>query len=385
MAITFGAFFHDVGQGDCTHIEVGDLDTTNLAIFLVDFGYKQRPFVGDHPPDHTLAVLVERIKFISEKRRLDFPYLDHLFLTHPDYDHWNYIDNLIAGTPSSGEKLWEKNGYPQGTQLKIGTLTFGGAARDYEKSNRAEIKERVWAAAENITSLGDRAHTPLNSKGEPEQYWSAIGEKLKIYLISSNVPSKGSSGNPNPKSLVLIFDFVGFKIMLTGDAEPSYIQDNLEEWYEENLGLLQCNILKLAHHGSRKGTTPEWVALVKPKIVTVSGDYFWAHPYYQAIKTAVDGGTVGKVAPKHWIASYHDDQGDYVNLLDTINVMSSLWYVVTSEQITADDSAGVSRTFNNGLYVGVSWLIQATEGIPELHFDRAPAVVWPGPDATPVG
>ena len=268
--------------------------------------------------------------------------------------------------------------------MTIETLTFGGDAKEYEKNNRAQIKKRVWAAANEKTALVDQDHTPIDPNGVPTKYWSAIGEKLKIYLISSNVPRK-TGGKANPKSLVLIFDFVGFKILLAGDAEPPYIESNMRRWYAANLSLLECNVLKLAHHGSRKGTTDTWIDLIKPKIVTVSGDYFWSHPYYQAIKTAVDGGTVGSIAPKHWFASYHDDEGDYANLSETINVLDSLWYVVTKNQITADDNQGVSYTFNKGMYVGVSWLIQAFEGNSNLNFDIAPRNVWPGPDAKPVG
>ena len=386
MTDSMDIYFHDVGQGDCTHLEVGQDGSANQEIYLVDFGYKKRTFNGDSPPDQTLQVLVERISEISKKRGKADPYVDHLFITHPDEDHWNYLSRLVDGLDKDGNDLWRAAGWPKGhTELKIGTLTFGADDSEYKSGNRMTNWETIVDAAENITTLADQEHAKQNKQGNVAPTWAGLGGKLKIYLISSNYPCK-ERGAANPKSLALIFEFDNFKAMLLGDAEPETIGDKLMEWYPyNNHSFLQCDVLKLAHHGSRKGTPPDWPRLVKPKWAFVSADYFWSHPYCEAVNNVKKANTLAINAPKHWGTCYHDQGKDYLSAPGTLGMFSTLWYVVTAAAgVTADDATGVSHRCAKGMFTGVTWLIEKVEGDANPHISWSPENVWPGPNSTPV-
>ncbi len=283
------------------------------------------------------------------------------------------------------QNLWSKAGWPVGTKLKIGMLTFGADVSEYNKRSRAAWRKTIWEAANATTTLTDMEHAPQASSGTVTPTWTGLGGKLKIYLISSNYPQK-KGGAANPKSLVLIFEFDGFKAMLLGDAEPATIGKQLLAWYPHNShSFLQCDVLKLAHHGSRKGTPPAWPKLVRPKWAFVSGGYFWSHPYCEATNNVKSAGTLGTNALKHWGTCYHDTGKDYVSTVGTLGLFGNLWYVVTNPAgVTADDAKGKSHTCAQGMYTGVTWLIYKNEGDPTPKMAWSPDDVWPGPNAVPV-
>jgi competence protein ComEC len=56
------------------------------------------------------------------------------------------------------------------------------------------------------------------------------------------------------------------RVLLTGDAEGPE-----ERWLlDRDPSLLAADILKVAHHGSRTSTTPEFLAAVHPRLALVS-------------------------------------------------------------------------------------------------------------------
>lgn len=382
MTAEMDMYFLDVGQGDCTYLEVGTDNTANAENYLIDFGYKQRTFNGDHPAQQTRLILVDRITQVSRARKLKEPYLDHLFITHPDGDHWNMLSSLVTGTDASGANLWEKQKWPKGSKLKIGKLTYGAAPSEY--SGKGWIQEFWWEiikdAATSITTLGNKAHDIQDqTNGAVTPRWTGLGGKLKIYLINSNNPRK-AGGAANPKSLCLIFEFDGFKLMLLGDGEPTDIGGDLKRWYAYNdHAFLQCDVLKLAHHGSRKGTPEWWPKLVKPKYAFVSGDYFWSHPYQEALANVFAANTLNKKFQNHWVSSYDDEWIDYRPYQTEQAMFSSLWYVVTSgDEVKAKNEKGKEKSYGNGQYIGIAWLLQRFEGQAKPVIKFSPEDVWPG-------
>jgi len=383
MTAEMDMYFLDVGQGDCTYLEVGTDGTKQQETYLIDFGYKERQFNGDHPAYQTRLILVDRITKVSKARGLKEPYLDHLFITHPDSDHWNMISSLITGTTDFGKPtLWEARGWPKGTTLKAGTLTYGGAKEQY--SGKGVAQEIWWSiitdAATTKTNLSNKTHDSQDqTTGAVTPRWTGLGGKLKIFLINSNYPTK-AGGAPNPKSLCLIFEFDKFKLMLLGDAEPTDVGAQLEKWYAfNNYAFLQCNVLKLAHHGSRKGTPEWWPKVVKPKYAFVSGDYFWSHPYQEALANVFAANTLNDKFFKHWVSSYDDEALDYEPYQTEKAMFSSLWYVVTSaDEVSAKNQKGVTKSYGKGQYIGIAWLLQRFEGDATPKIGYSPEDVWPG-------
>src|SRR5581483_5847694 len=207
MPFTMYSYFMDVGQGDCTYIELWDEANSKYFNMLVDFGYKERQFTGEHPADSTLMVLVNLITKISKKQGLDYPLLDHLFVTHPDTDHWNMLAALVTGTSARMTKnLWEEKGYKKNTKLTITKLTYGGQTKDYEVT---WYKKFWWGiitgASGKIDKLADKAHDAMDNNGNVTPSWSYLGA-LDIFLLASNIPKKTASA-ANPESLVLMLKF----------------------------------------------------------------------------------------------------------------------------------------------------------------------------------
>jgi beta-lactamase superfamily II metal-dependent hydrolase len=388
MTASMDMYFLDVGQGDCTYLEVGTNGTKDQKLYLIDFGFKEREFIGHNPAYQSRIILVERITIVSKERKLQ-PFVDHLFITHPDSDHWNMVYSLITGAESDGSNLWEKQGWPKGTQLKVGTLTFGGEAKEY--SNKSGARHLIWwatiiDAATTVTKLENKDHDKQDSTtGAVTRRWPKLdGGDLNIYLINSNFPQK-AGGATNPKSLCLIFEFKGFKLMLLGDAEPTDIKWQLEKWYPyNNHAFLQCDVLKLAHHGSRKGTPKGWPEMVKPKYAFVSGDCFWAHPYQEALENVFEAKTLNARFFKHWVSSFDDSVKDYKPYQTETAMFSNLWYVVTSAQpVKAKNQEGIELTYPNGQYVGVAWILQKFEGKDAPFVNFSPEDVWPGVGQVP--
>jgi beta-lactamase superfamily II metal-dependent hydrolase len=83
----------------------------------------------------------------------------------------------------------------------------------------------------------------------------------------------------NNNSIGLRVQYGETAVLLTGDSEESE-----RSWWRRRCPdlLRDCDVLKLAHHGSRNGTDPAWLALVRPRLAVASlgagNDYGHPHP-----------------------------------------------------------------------------------------------------------
>ena len=73
-------------------------------------------------------------------------------------------------------------------------------------------------------------------------------------------------------------NYNNFSMMFTGDIEKKAEEEILETY--KNLKILESDILKVAHHGSKTSTTDEFLSRVKPKIalIGVGKDNMFNHP-----------------------------------------------------------------------------------------------------------
>ncbi len=87
----------------------------------------------------------------------------------------------------------------------------------------------------------------------------------------------------NNNSVGLRVDHQNVSILLTGDSE-----DAERSWWMKRCPELvaDCQILKLAHHGSHNGTDPDWLALVRPEYAVVSCgiDNAFGHPHRETLE-----------------------------------------------------------------------------------------------------
>ena len=108
------------------------------------------------------------------------------------------------------------------------------------------------------------------------------GDKIRInenILCEVLWPEDTSSLNSNNKSLVMLFSYNDYKVLLTGDIEG-----------EAELKLLDTippdiDVLKVAHHGSNSSSTKEFLEITRPEnsIISVGRNNQYNHPNDEVI------------------------------------------------------------------------------------------------------
>ena len=87
----------------------------------------------------------------------------------------------------------------------------------------------------------------------------------------------------NDDSLVLHAQLDGVSFLLTGDLPSSAEPESLP----------QCDVLKVAHHGSKSSTSEELLAQVRPKLalISVGADNWYGHPSRDVLERLKEAGT----------------------------------------------------------------------------------------------
>lgn len=82
----------------------------------------------------------------------------------------------------------------------------------------------------------------------------------------------------NNNAIVMKLNYNNFSMLFTGDIEKKAEEEILETY--KNSKILESDILKVAHHGSKTSTTDEFLNKVKPKIalIGVGKDNMFGHP-----------------------------------------------------------------------------------------------------------
>lgn len=119
----------------------------------------------------------------------------------------------------------------------------------------------------------------LNQKKIPQLVLKA-GDRIRIGkdILEVLSPSLNfSSSDLNETSLVIKAQIAGFKILFTGDASAKLLA---------SLENLRAEILKVSHHGSKKGTNQEILEKIQPKIalIGVGKDNPYHHPQKQVLE-----------------------------------------------------------------------------------------------------
>jgi competence protein ComEC len=346
--------FLDVGMGDGTLVQMRSGSDVNAPceIALIDFGEMRTP--SKIPYRDAMTYMVDFIGSNSKARGLP-PFVDTLFLTHPDRDHYNKVAELTKQfTPP----------------LKFGRVVFGGNEDEYGGLI-------AWLTSNGLVGNPPRAldacQRARNASTTPVPDWTFANGQVHVYLLSSNYPSTNAWA-PNPKSLVLLFQCGDKKVILQGDAEADVEEQIIGHF---NAQFLVATALKLGHHGSKGATSPAWIKAVKPQAIFASGDMCWAHPYGEAICRVLDAGCLrdGMTGfPVVWYCcgAGHGDNRIYWNNPTTKAVCLNLWYVVKdkpNEQLSYEFNHDKWETITeaDGSTFGVQWLLYLPDkGSPEF-------------------
>lgn len=218
-------YFLDIGQGDAIFI-----DSPSHGRVLIDGG-----------PNRKVLSELGKILPFADKR------IDVIIETHPDKDH-------IGGLPEVVSR------YNVGLFLEPGV--------ESENSIDDELKQRV--EEKNIPKLLARRGMVLN-----------FGDGVKLQILFPLPGQDVSNWETNRASIVARLMYGDKSFLLTGDS-PIPIEDVLINLDPE---ILDSDVLKAGHHGSRTSTSLPYAQAVSPDYVVISAgkDNSYGHPHKEVL------------------------------------------------------------------------------------------------------
>lgn len=243
-------YFFDVGQADAILLMLGD------EVMLVDTGN-----AGDAQNNDKLVE--GNINLTHELKRLGISKIDKLVLTHPHEDHMGSaykIINAFEVVDLYVNALLDEDEQPNYYKRFVEAL---------ENSDTHMISPTTLSAKE-IKAKIEEYNSTLTEGEEKLVYndkdYIRLGDEIpfgtaKITMIA---PASAEYSDTNDYSIVLMVEFEGVKLLLTGDAGKESEEEILKFASDNNFDL-DCDILKVGHHGSRTANTEQFIAAVKPE------------------------------------------------------------------------------------------------------------------------
>lgn len=221
--------FVDVGQGDCTLI------TYNGDAVLIDAGPVS---AGDSAAEYV-------------KNYVDT--IDYFIITHPHEDHMGGAADILENIEVENIIM---------PDVEVSTKFYTNTINLIEEKDINVI----YSEAHNVYDTGN----------------------IKITIIDSLIPD---DNNLNNVSVVARIDVGSTSIMATGDAEVEAEMQIVENYTTitgstlYDASILDCDILKVGHHGSTTSTTSEFLDLVTPSVGVIScgKNNSYGHPHQETL------------------------------------------------------------------------------------------------------
>ena len=220
-------YFVDVGQGDSTFIVTPKNET-----ILIDGG-------GSLGTDFDVGEST-LLPYILDR---GYKKIDLMFVSHFDQDHIGGLFKILE-------------------ELKVEKVCISKQEEDSENYQKFLniVKEKNIQVL--VVKKGDKIVLDNNL------YFDILWPKDK--QIEEN--------KLNNNAIVMKLNYNNFSMLFTGDIEKKAEEEILETY--KNSKILESDILKVAHHGSKTSTTDEFLNKVKPKIalIGVGKDNMFGHP-----------------------------------------------------------------------------------------------------------
>lgn len=187
---------------------------------------------------------------------------DYALLTHTDSDHSDYLDNVIKTYDVKNIYLPDFDGATDGSDKdiagKIPTKTFG------------EVVEA--ARAETYTENGVAKQATIHLNLDTFVISQTSLYKITAYCQSAEYYDTVKASNAkklNSVSPILILEYSNRSLVFTGDAEGEGANDT-EHWFIDKGISIDCDVLKVGHHGSAAGTTTDFLEYIDPEYAVIS-------------------------------------------------------------------------------------------------------------------
>ncbi|MDO8424213.1 MAG: ComEC/Rec2 family competence protein [bacterium] len=235
-------YFLDIGQGDAILIE-----TPNRRRVLIDGG-----------PNRKILSELGQILPFGDRR------IDVMMESHPDKDHIGGLPEVVS-------------------RYKVGLFLEPGVESDNTIDD--ELKKRI--SEKKIPSALARRGMVINF---------GDGAKLTILFPNQDV----SRWETNDASIVAKLEYGESSFLLTGDSPIK--TENILLTLDKNI--LDSDVLKAGHHGSRTSTAAAYAAAVSPEYAVISAgfDNSYGHPHKEVltilekvgakILSTIEGGTI---------------------------------------------------------------------------------------------
>lgn len=232
--------FLDVGQGDAAVIR-----TPHHKTILIDAGDCSENF------DQGEKVVAPFLRKIGVDR------IDFLIMTHPHDDHVGGVNYLLK-------------------QFQVGQVIDPG--QFYRSDVYDHILEQI--AELNIPRHIVRAGEALAIDHDVELYFMHPQEQFVSGITHAPLST-------NNASVVFQLRYKGVTALFMGDAEHPSLKEIGD--YSE---MLQSDLIKIGHHGSWNGTSPEFLSNVQPKLAVISCGEFnkFNHPSPAVVRDLLKSG-----------------------------------------------------------------------------------------------
>jgi DNA internalization competence protein ComEC/Rec2-like protein len=230
----------DIGQGDCFVVNDGNND-----IYISDCGSTTVQNVGK----------TRLLPFLKSK---GWGKVDTIFISHMDKDHVNGVNDLLKCA-----------------EITIGRIIISASYKS-DKLNCAELEE-----LKELAKIRDIKLFYMKKGDE------IVGKDISFRCIYPT--GEEDIEDQNEASIVMRMDYKELSMLFTGDIAGSTEEKIIEGSDKDTL---DCDILKVCHHGSKNSSTDDFLKKVSPKLYLISCGLMnrYGHPHRDALSRMTEEG-----------------------------------------------------------------------------------------------
>ena len=214
------------GKGRTDKLKITFFDCGLGDLFLIETPANETILIDSGPPKTSKSFGKSALSYLKDN---GLQTLDWVIITHAHNDHYGGLETaldeldikrLVVTDEFQTRKIWKK------------------------------LKNKIISEKCEIITISDTTH--LSTK----KIRTKILHPDKLY----------SDKNINNLSIITRIDYLDFSVLFTGDLEQKG-----EEYLLQNYpGFLDCDFLKVGHHGSKTSSTPAFLKAVTPDYALIS-------------------------------------------------------------------------------------------------------------------
>ena len=286
--------FAAVGQGDCVHIRAEEHDV------LIDGGgqtsYSSKTNIGISDGTDGVAGTNKRSHRLSDSYERDssdgynvgksilMPYLMHAgadavdiaLVTHLHADHYKGITELAEVFPvgAIGIPIDYRDSYAEYRRNPVQPDTKYSDSAAHKDSNSSDSQDSDTDDPPQVKVFYIKPDTKVEITKDVyvETIWPV---EISVDPFSAD--------DPNEHNTVYMIHYKDIKTMVTGDLLEEDEHKMVE--YYNGTDTLRCDILKVAHHGSKSSSSEEFLDAADPEIAVIQcgRNNFYGHPHKQTL------------------------------------------------------------------------------------------------------